>query len=160
MEGVTSKEDYYTLATYVAKEGQTLDSLAQLFQLKPYYIRVWNKMAQNANLNVGQQVVLYGMQFNDIIEVKQKEADAIEFPPVEEVEQLPARKVDLTIEKALLPNTFEREGYLYYTVKVNENLEKIADQFESVNVRDIMIMNNFRSNQIPQAGKEIRIKKI
>jgi membrane-bound lytic murein transglycosylase D len=161
LEGVTSEEEYYVEANYTLQEGQTIDSLVQLFQVDPFFIRVWNKLGQNAALSVGQQIVLYGMNVKSAVEVEEKKAIAAAMPPVEEIEQLPVKELEeMVVEKVLPEGTFERDNFLYYTVEAGENLEKIAARFEEVNVRDIMILNNFRSTQIPQAGKEIKIKKI
>ncbi|MEM1324747.1 MAG: transglycosylase SLT domain-containing protein [Bacteroidota bacterium] len=161
LAGVTPKEDYYTEAKYTMRDGQTMDSLVQLFQVDPFFIRVWNKMGQNATLNVGQQIVLYGMHIKNVVEIEEEKAMVEAMPPVEEIEQLPTTELaEVEVEKVLPEGTFERDSYLFYTVESGENLEQIADRFEEVNIRDIMILNNFRSMQIPQAGKAIKIKKI
>ncbi|MEM9847237.1 MAG: transglycosylase SLT domain-containing protein [Bacteroidota bacterium] len=157
---ILSKDDFYTSAIYPVREGETIDSLAQRFQLRSHFIRAWNKMSPRMEIALGQKLVLYGVDLSEL----EQEVEAIVEEPivrVEPVEELDEKPLDLVEEdKKLPPNTFERENYLYYTVGANENLDQIAEKFGDVSVRDIMILNNFRSTQIPRAGRDIKLKKM
>ncbi|MEM8525436.1 MAG: transglycosylase SLT domain-containing protein [Bacteroidota bacterium] len=154
---IPTKELYYNKVTYLVKEGETLDSLAKVYQIKHQYIRAWNRMTYNSKLTPGQELVLYGVVLQEAV-VPEEPVVVVE--KVEEFEELPTTPIDKVDEKVLPPNTFEREEYLYYTVQPNENLNQIAEKLEEVSVRDIMILNNFRGTQIPRAGREIKVRKL
>ncbi len=111
-------------------------------------------MALPVNLEEGQELFVYGLKGvapPEVIPVK---------IPVAQLDRLPSKPIDTIEAEVLPPNTLRRENYLYYTVEPRENLATIAAKFKGVTVADIMILNNFRGTQIPQAGREIKIKKL
>lgn len=155
---VLDKDLFYLSSIYPVKEGETIDSLAQRFQIRSHLIRAWNKMSPRMEIALGQKLLLYGVELSE----EELEED-VEEPIVraESVEELVEKPIELVEEKENLPeNTIARDNYLYYTVGANENLDQIAEKFGDVSVRDIMILNNFRSTQIPRAGREIKVKKM
>ncbi|NJK82787.1 MAG: LysM peptidoglycan-binding domain-containing protein [Saprospiraceae bacterium] len=56
--------------------------------------------------------------------------------------------------------TFKRDNYLFYIVRAKETLSDIAAKFNGVNISDIMILNNFRGTQIPEAGSRNKNKEV
>ena len=153
---VPSKEAFYEPTVYMVQPGETLEKLASALSLSHYHIRLWNNMDYDAVLKGETQLNLYGIGF-PVMEVEEKVV------LVAQVETLPPPPPIAPIKKPLVnmpPNTFIRGEYVYYTVGTKENLSEIAAKFTGVTEVDIKILNNFQSNQIPKAGKEIRIKKL
>ncbi|NJL76935.1 MAG: LysM peptidoglycan-binding domain-containing protein [Saprospiraceae bacterium] len=153
---IPSKEAFYEPSIYVVQQGETIDKLASVLDLSHYHIRLWNDMDFRAQLDHEAHLTLYGIGFPTM------EEQAVKVVMVAKVDALPPTPIS-PIQQPLQnmpPNTFVREDYIYYVVNTKENLSDIAAKFNGVTVLDIMILNNFQSNQIPKAGREIRIKKL
>ncbi|MEM9991213.1 MAG: transglycosylase SLT domain-containing protein [Bacteroidota bacterium] len=151
-------EEYYRPVIYEIQEGESLYELAMELDLPIAAICAWNGM-KHPFVVPGQQLNLYGVRMTPAI-IALNELPKID--PIKVVDALPVRPLLEEVEaKGNLPeHSYEKEGILYYNVTRKESLTKIAAKFSSVTVQDLMILNNLRSNQLPKAGRQIKIKKL
>jgi membrane-bound lytic murein transglycosylase D len=152
---VPEKEDFYAKGLYSVGAGETLTKLATSFDVSPYLLAAWNGLKYDAKLKQGQELWIYRWDIPLV-----EEAVIPVRVSVARIDELPTKPVGRIEEEILPPNTFRRDGYLYYVVKAKETLSDIATRFNGVTISDIMILNNFRGTQIPEAGREIKIKKL
>ncbi len=152
---VPNKETFYTKTMYRVGASETPAKLAASFNISPHLLMAWNGLKYNAKLKEGQELLIYRWD----LPVVEEEVIPVRMS-VARFDQLPTKPVERIEEEILPPNTFKRDNYLYYVVKAKETLSDIAAKFSGITVSDIMILNNFRGTQIPEAGREIKIKKI
>ncbi|HHH49481.1 MAG TPA: LysM domain-containing protein [Saprospiraceae bacterium] len=55
---------------------------------------------------------------------------------------------------------FKKRKYIYYQMKRGETLIDIANKYPEVSLRELLDLNNIRTDQMPKAGKRIKLKQI
>jgi len=147
-----STENFYLLSYYQVQEGETLEQIANLFELNTHHLRAWNNKKYNL-VKPGEQLRIYTIR------------KTVEYEPVikmekmDEVEELPTPTVQPleVINEITAP---KKKNYLYYTTTRKETLSAIAAKFPGVTVRDLMILNNFKSSEMPKPGTKVKVKKM
>lgn len=155
-QAIMPRHEFYVTENYRATGGETLTDLADKFGISIYHLMAWNnEISESQGLEDGLPLVLYRLKLPS-----EKPKEPV-FVPVAKVDILPGKPLNPigNPNDNLPPNTFQRDDYLYYLVTANENVFDIASKFQ-VNVSEIMILNNFKSNQIAKKGIEVRIKKL
>lgn len=157
LEFIPAKDSFYQAQTFEVTAGSTPQSMAQKLGVSVYHLLAWNTISEYQTFENEQLLLVYN------VDLPEPTPELPQILPVVHFEALPSKPlnpVDEDKASKLPPNTFEREDYLYYEVSSKESLADIAAKFQGITVMDIMVLNNFRSNQIPKAGLEIRIKKL
>lgn len=145
-------KEYYQPSVYQVEEGETLESIAALLESTVYQLEAWNK-TRLKSVKAGQQLKVYTIK------------KYVEYEPVtlmtkvDELETLPPPSIQpLAVESET--DHQPEEKYLYYTVSRKETLAAIAAKHPGVTVRDLMILNNYKSNEVPNVGEKIKVKKM
>lgn len=170
----------YMQTLYVVQEGESIYDVSRIFGFSPHQIQAWNGL-RSPIVAGGQQLRLYQPRgINDIPMGQPMVAAPIKYAPVVQAAPAPppVRAIVPELEEIesrpfeLLEDPFEykiseekevqvkrRPVFQLYKIQKNETLLDIANKFPTVTVQDLMILNNFRSNQVPSKGSEIKVKK-
>jgi len=147
-----SADEFYLLSYYQVQKGETLEQIAQLFDLTKHQLKAWNNKKFDF-VKPGEQLRIY------TIRKTVEYVPVIEMEKMEEFDALPTPKVQplAVINEITAP---QKETYLYYTTTRKETLTGIAAKFPGVTVRDLMILNNFKSSEMPKPGTKVKVKKM
>ena len=172
-----NEEDHYFQSIYIVQEGETLQELARFFNISAHQLKAWNGLKFNA-LAKGQELRLFHPREGVIIPApsaatatKRPSHPALSPPKLRRQTAKPAPKINSVPLKTLeIPHkdskistathlVSKKGKYVYYMIGKQETLLDIANKFPNVSVRDLMILNNFKDNQIPKVGDKIKVKK-
>ncbi len=145
-------DDFYLLSYYQVQKGETLEQIAALFELTKHQIKAWNDKKYDF-VKPGEQLRIY------TIRKTVEYVPVIKMEKMEEFDMLPLAKAHpLTVINEITDP--QKTSYLYYTTTRKETLTGIAAKFTGVTVRDLMILNNFKSSEMPKPGTKVKVKKM
>ncbi len=138
-----------TKLIYRVKTGDTVGHIAEWYDVRAFEIRAWNGIGNT--IRVGQKLTVYvPTQHKD----HYAKVDELSFREKQDLERKQRRG-----ENILLASATSTSGeYLTYTVKRNDTLGEIAENF-GVRVSTIRSLNSIRGSRI-YVGQVLRIKKV
>lgn len=173
----------YMQTLYTVQSGENIHDIARIFGFSPYQIQAWNGLRYPV-IEAGQQLRLYqprstihapmiaasGNTNAKVVYGKVPPKPQAPPPPpreeIKEVEQIASRPLKVLEDPFVRKITDQNEivekrqpKYQMYKIQKNETLFDIANKFPTITVRDLMILNNYKSHQKPQTGEHIKIKK-
>lgn len=171
----------YMQTLYTVQQGENIHDVARIFGFSPHQIQAWNGLRYPI-IEAGQQLRMF--QPRSSIHAPMVEAavaantpnkvtyGAVKTPPtpkrdeIEVLESIDSRPLtaleDPFVYKIEDQNEIQAKRkpvYQLYKIQKNETLLDIANKFPMITVRELMILNNYRSNQKPKEGAQIKIKK-
>ncbi len=151
--------DDYVHSTYTIRASNRIEDLAEVFGCSIHQLRAWNKLKPEQQVVEGQNLIIYHPR-------EIHSLPSVEVTKVKEIERLPTLLLEREVHPLPAPTYTTANGhvlrkgkFVYYTLNKHETLFDIAAKFTDVTVRDLMLLNNFKSNQIPALGTRIKIKK-
>ncbi|MFK7936571.1 MAG: transglycosylase SLT domain-containing protein [Saprospiraceae bacterium] len=177
----------YMQTLYTVQQGENIYDVARIFGFSPYQIQAWNGLRYPI-LEAGQQVRLYQPRSavhapmieasaasstrnnsSNITYGKVLPKPAPVVPKREKLEELTeiGNRPIKALEDPFVRKISEQQEvvekrqprYQMYKIQKNETLLDIANKFPAITVRDLMILNNYRSHQKLETGEKIKIKK-
>ncbi len=120
--------------THRVQKGETLGEIAQKYRVSVSDLRYWNDIRGNI-IKPNQKLIVYA-------------------------KGAAPKKSSTTTASSGQAKTSSSGGYIMHTVKKNENLWSIAQNYDDVSYYDIMNLNGFSKNQKIFPGDKIKIKKL
>lgn len=146
------------------RKGETLSVIADKFGVDVASIKKWNKgkirknrLVAGLKLTIKKEVRAANSTPNSTIAQNTNNkvsADSVKIETVKTLDQSAtavAKKTDTAKE------TKENGKVVFYTVKKNDSLWKIAQKYEGVSAKDIQTENNIESNKGLKVGQKLRI---
>ena len=127
--------------THTVRSGETLGGIAMRFGVSASDIRYWNGIS-GSMIRAGQKLIIYAKG------------------------SAPAATTTTTTtasantQRAQSTSTSTSDGYVMHTVKKNESLWTIAQNYDNVSYYDIMQLNGFNKDTKIYPGNKIKIKKL
>ncbi len=141
-----------TRLVYSVKRGDTIGHIAEWYGVRASDIRNWNNIAYGSHIRTGQELTIW------VDTEKAALLGRINSMTFQEKEGLKRGEVDdgTLLASRSQPNVREAaHGWIQYTVKPGDALEKIAREF-GVSVNDLKSWNGLRSHRIT-AGQVLEI---
>lgn len=172
----------YMQTLYTVQPEENIHDVARIFNFSPHQIQAWNGLRYPI-IEAGQQLRMY--QPRSSIHAPMIEASVtantsrkVTYGAVKTTPKVPQRdEIEVIDAIASRPLKALKDPFVYkiedqneiqakrkpvyqlYKIQKNETLLDIANKFPTVTVRELMILNNYRSNQKPKEGDEIKLKK-
>jgi membrane-bound lytic murein transglycosylase D len=141
-----------TRLVYSVKRGDTIGHIAEWYGVRASDIRNWNNIAYGSYIRTGQELTIW------VDDARAPLLGRINSMSLQEKEGLKRGEVEEGTLLALRPVPNVRrgvQGWIQYTVKPGDALEKIAREF-GVSVKDLKSWNGLRSHRIT-AGQVLDI---
>jgi membrane-bound lytic murein transglycosylase D len=157
--GVCSSDSRYLRGVYRLQEADTcLTALGKKLSCSTYSLVAWNGL-QLRQPEPGEELVFYyprkvrHLRSGDLalLEPLPSRPFYTPEPPVAQIQQL---RVYTSI------HTRRKGRFLYYEVPRQESVYQIADRFDDVSVRDILLLNRLSVDDSLKPGSKVRIKKL
>lgn len=148
----------YLKSKYIAKDGDRLEELADMFKCSVHCLKAWNKL-RTSYLNEGQEIVLYQPREFRRFLLEKEDLDIPEGIPGPSLKTLefPSSLSDplsLSISELHL-----KESYFIYVVKKGETLVKIAEKFPGNTVKGLIKLNRITGDNPFKPGMKLKVKK-
>jgi membrane-bound lytic murein transglycosylase D len=139
----TLNKGNYTTGYHTVKQGETLGSIAAMYNCTIKEIKDWNNI-QGTTIRVGQKIYVYSDK-----KVKNLSNNGIN--PTNNVNKTVVDKKVADNKKPTLSKKF-----IYYTVQKGDTLWSIANKYPGVSIDDIKKTNNLIDNKL-QPGQKLKI---
>lgn len=125
---------------YRVKKGDTIGHIAEWFRVRTSDVRNWNNIAYGSHIRVNQELTVY---------VPSDKADLYRnINRMSTADKNELRKsLAVSAPTARVAATAKSEGFIQYSVKSGDTLEKIAGEY-GVSVTDLKAWNNLRTSRI------------
>ncbi|MBK7409251.1 MAG: transglycosylase SLT domain-containing protein [Saprospirales bacterium] len=148
-------DKFYLRSIYIVNEGETIEKLAQVFQVPIHNLMAWNEMA-TPEIQPGQELVVYHIK-----DVKRYLPEAIlPTPSIPALAPQPAQSADPNLATTPLTKPFAKGRYLCYRSNGLETLHEIMQHVGDISLQDILELNNINPNNRPKPGDVIKLKKM
>lgn len=133
--------------TYKVKTGDTVGHIAEWFDVRAWNIRTWNGIGNT--IRVGQSLTIYVPE--NRLNHYQK-IDSMSYTEKQAIERKQRRGEDIFLASA---TSADSDNYTTYTVKRNDTLSEIAENF-GMGLSELRRLNNISGNRI-YVGQKLRI---
>ncbi|SMO86152.1 LysM peptidoglycan-binding domain-containing protein [Gracilimonas mengyeensis] len=133
--------------SYEVKTGDTVGHIAEWYDVRAWNIRTWNGIGNT--IRVGQNLTVYVPENRSS---HYRKINEMSYAEKQEIERKQRRGENIFIASA---STSDDGSYTTYTVKRNDTLSEIADNF-GVSLSQIRSLNNISGNRI-YVGQTLRI---
>ncbi len=135
----------YRKVRHLVGEGETVTSIARLYQLSEHQVRVWNKLKAAQVIQTGDELILYvPKSFKRFKPFKNMEA--VSYLPV--LHPLPVQQH----ETGLPPMPLDGFGFKYVALKRPVKLRKLAKRYPGLSAKDLSRLNRCPRNTLFPAG--------
>ncbi len=164
-------DECYYQSFYTISEGDSLESLAEIFSCSPYNLKAWNNLNSNELERGKELLVWFPKEFlrfktgSQKVEIAAPAALTSTAPETSKTKSQPAEEakavaVALTEKKASSAPRQEKESsYVFHQLRRNESLLEVAEQFPGVTVKMLLEWNGYSKENLPVPGANLKIKK-
>lgn len=161
-------------SVYYVRSGDHIDKLAKLFNCNRQHIMAWNNLSQ-PYLAKGQELIIFQISNNLNVEVEELPVryHEIENPKLKEKTILSNSTKRKSVDKSVNIemrvggeiNSDQRkyyirgEDYIFHTIRRNESILDIVENFPGISIQDILRLNELKENDFPSVGTRLKIKR-
>jgi membrane-bound lytic murein transglycosylase D len=120
--------------SHVVKSGETLNRIAEIYQVKVADLKYWNDLSKNT-VRSGKKLTVYVPRKSGV-------------------------PTEVAVKKNAVKETETNVDYIYYEVKSGDTIWKIANLYQGVTQDDLIKWNNLASGSSIHPGQTIKIKKV
>lgn len=156
---VCPSDSRYLRGVYRLQEADTCAiALAKRLHCSTYSLVAWNGLHLRKP-EPGEEVVFYYPR--EIRHLRSKQLAALRPLPARLIFEPNVPEPQISQLQNLMPvNTLKRGRFLYYEVPRLESVYQIADRFDDVSVRDILMLNRINAGDSLKPGSKVRIKRL
>lgn len=168
-----SREATSFLKTYYkVRPGDNLPYLSRLFTCTPQSIQKWNNLS-SAMITPEQILTIYqpkNIPISTLLSIE----PLLRKIHLKNIPNIPLKLIDMPLKELRISQRklkvksvsskkhrpFKKRKYIYYQMRRGETLIDIANKFPEVSLRELLDLNNIRVDQMPKAGKRVKLKEI
>ena len=173
------EEAYYYHSVYTVQPDESLSKIASYFGVSAQQLMAWNGL-RTESITAGTELRLFHprsvpLSLEELEHMAPRAPYVAPQPPtsvqVRRAKIKPLQNLPTPTPAPIAPETtgqtiqrldlrpVPRKRFVYYTVEKQETLLDIANRFAGVSVQDLMLLNNYRSNQVLREGEALKVKK-
>jgi membrane-bound lytic murein transglycosylase D len=152
--------DKYLKTVYTVMADDNLEKIAEWMNCSTHQIKLWNNLSGN-KLSKDKELVLYLPDNGQRQEIEARTVAALLALPAIKVNALVTS--DQSSQEKFLPFNYtspQKVEYEYHLIRPGESLWDIAQLYEGMTIKDLMVINSIDGKVNIAAGNLIRIKRL